>query len=98
MTAHNPAMSFWPLERQLIDGTKPSDQDCREMREEARRMDREIAELRRQVRFLTSTHEALDRVRDGTFSRIHDVAASNAMGNLSHAMQDAEYAERRAGE
>lgn len=85
MTAHNPAMSFWPLERQLIDGTTPSDQDCREMLLEARRMSSEIAELRRQVLFLTSTREALDRARGGTFSRIHDMAEANALGNIAHA-------------
>ncbi len=89
MTAHNPAMSFWPLERQLIDGTTPSDQDCREMLLEARR----LAVIERAAD--PETTAALARVRAGT------MAAINAMGNLSHAMQiaDTRHAERReAGE
>lgn len=47
------------------------------------------------------TSAALARVRAGVRSRINDMAASNALGNLSHAMQiaDAHHAERReAGE
>lgn len=107
MTAHNTAMSFWPLERQLIDGTTPSDQDCREMCEEARRMSNEIADLRRQLQFLTSTTEAIAHIRAGVRSRIHDFAASNAMGNVAHTdmtsrnwvqIADAERAERREWE
>lgn len=92
MTAHNPAMSFWPLERQLIDGTTPSDQDCREMLLEVRR----LSAIERAAS--DDTMAALDRVRVAVRSRIRDMAAS--VGNLSHAMQiaDAEYAERRAGE
>ena len=88
MTAHNPAMSFWPLERQLTDGTPVADYDCREMLLEARR----LAVIERATD--PETTAALARVRAGT------MAAINAMGNLSHAMQiaDAEYAERRAGE
>ena len=89
MTAHNPAMSFWPLERQLTDGTPVSDHDCREMLLEARR----LATIERATD--PETAAALARVRAGT------MAAINAMGNLSHAMQiaDAHHAERReAGE
>ena len=89
MTAHNPAMSFWPLERQLIDGTTPSDQDCREMLLEARR----LATIARTVD--PDTQALLDRIRASA------AASVNAMGNLSHAMQiaDARHAERReAGE
>ena len=88
MTAHNPAMSFWPLERQLIDGTTPSDQDCREMLLEVRR----LAMIARTVD--PDTQALLDRIRASA------AASVNALGNLSHAMQiaDAEYAERRAGE
>ena len=91
MTAHNPAMSFWPLERQLIDGTTPSDQDCREMLLEVRR----LSAIERAAS--DDTTAALDRVRVAVRSRIHDMAASNALGNLSHAMQiaDARHAERR---
>ena len=95
MTAHNPAMSFWPLERQLIDGTTPSDQDCREMLLEVRR----LSAIERAAS--DDTTAALDRVRAGVHSRIQDVASVNALGNLSHAMQiaDARHAERReAGE
>ena len=95
MTAHNPAMSFWPLERQLIDGTTPSDQDCREMLLEARRLQM----VARTVD--PDTQAMLDRIRDSA------AASVNAMANLSHAeryvpayerIADAEYAERRAGE
>lgn len=94
MTAHNPAMSFWPLERQLTDGTPVSDHDCREMLLEVRR----LSAIERAAS--DDTTAALDRVRVAVRSRIHDMAASNALGNLSHAMQiaDAEYAERREGE
>ena len=89
MTAHNPAMSFWPLERQLIDGTTPSDQDCREMLLEARRLQM----VARAVD--PDTQAMLDRIRSSA------AASVNALGNLSHAMQiaDARHAERReAGE
>ncbi len=89
MTAHNPAMSFWPLERQLIDGTTPSDQDCREMLLEARRLQM----VARTVD--PDTQAMLDRIRSSA------AASVNALGNLSHAMQiaDARHAERReAGE
>ena len=89
MTAHNPAMSFWPLERQLIDGTTPSDQDCRDMLLEARRLQM----VARTVD--PDTQAMLDRIRSSA------AASSNALGNLSPAMQiaDARHAERReAGE
>lgn len=88
MTAHNPAMSFWPLERQLIDGTTPSDQDCREMLLELRRLQMIVRTVD------PDTQALLDRIRSSA------AASVNAMGNLSHAMKiaDAEYAERRAGE
>lgn len=88
MTSHNPAMSFWPLERQLIDGTGPSDQDCREMLLELRRLQMIVRTVD------PDTQALLDRIRSSA------AASVNAMGNLSHAMQiaDAEYAERRAGE
>lgn len=88
MTAHNPAMSFWPLERQLIEGIAPSDQDCREMLLELRRLQMIVRTVD------PDTQALLDRIRTSA------AASVNAMGNLSHAMQiaDAEFAERRAGE
>ena len=79
MTAHNPAMSFWPLERQLIDGTTPSDQDCREMLLEVRR----LSAIERAAS--DDTAAAVARVRAGVHSRIYDVAEANALGNIAHA-------------
>lgn len=88
MTAHNPAMSFWPLERQR-DGGKAADTS-------------EINEMLAEVRRLALIERAADADTQAALARMraHSVAAINAMGNLSHAMQiaDAEFAERRAGE
>lgn len=98
MTAHNPAMSFWPLERQLIDGTTPSDQDCRDMLLEVRR----LSAIERAAS--DDTTAALDRVRVAVRSRINDMAEVNALGNIAHAeayvpgyarIADARHAERR---
>lgn len=98
MTDHNPAMSFWPLQRQLDGGQPVTDADAREMQAEARR----LAAIERQfiVMQASDTDAALARVR-AVNARLSSLAADNAIGNLSHAMQiaDARHAARReAGE
>lgn len=78
----------------LIAGNTPEDTNGMDFAEAITTMAKELLQYRNQP--------ALDRVRAGIHSRLDDIAARNALANISHAghmyeIADARYAARREG-
>lgn len=93
MTRDNPAMTFFPLQRQLMGGERVNDHEALDMQIEARRMHREIARLRDALEGIRGTadrneHPAIWHMANTALNP--DRAAPNALGNIAHAMQEDE--------
>lgn len=79
MTKDNPAMSFFPLQRQLLGNGGPTDDECRDMLAEAWRL---AADLKRTEKWVS--HYRREWLNSGATDR----AATNALGNITHAMRE----------